>query len=139
MAPPRLEPSINNNISDRELRNFVTDFSLGYEAGDLDQFMRLFSKDAQTQDRKTLQGIRKDYQELFQGTEKRQFIIDNLKWDRQDDNRATGEGDFRVVVQAPGDPNLTTILGKVTFKVKKGSNGIRIWRLFHTTGGTGTE
>jgi len=139
MAPPQLEKQISNNISDRELKDFIADFIRGYEAGDLALFMNLFAVDAQTPDQSNRQGIRKDYQELFLGTEKRQFIIDNLQWKKEDNNRATGEGGFKVIVQAPGETTLNTFNGKVTFQVQKGPQGIVIKRLEHAYGGGGQE
>jgi len=139
MAPPQPEKQISNNISDRELKDFIADFIRGYEAGDLALFMNLFAEDARTPDQSNRQGIRKDYQELFQGTEKRQFIIDNLQWNKEDNNRATGEGNFKVIVQAPGDTALNSFIGRVTFQVLKGPQGIAIKRLEHAYGSGGAE
>jgi len=139
MAPPQLDKQISNTITDRELKDFIADFVRGYEAGDLALFMNLFAEDAQTPDQSNRQGIRKDYQELFQGTEKRQFIIDNLQWTKEDNNRATGVGGFKVIVQAPGETRLNSFIGRVTFQVQKGQRGIVIKRLKHTYRGSTTE
>lgn len=139
MVTAQLEKPISNNISDRELSGFIADFVRGYEAGDLALFMNLFAEDAQTPDQNNRQGIRQDYQELFQGTEKRQFIINNLRWVKEDNNRAHGVGGFKVIVQAPGEAALSTFIGEVTFQVQKGPQGILIKRIEHTYGNIGTE
>ena len=139
MAPPQPKDQIFNTITERELKDLMNDFVRGYEAGDLNSFMKLFAEDARTNDQSSRQGIRKDYQELFQGTEKRQFLVNNLRWKKEDNNRATGEGDFQVIVQAPGALDLTIVSGKVSINVQKGPQGIVIKRLVHMYTTTGTE
>ncbi len=127
---PAINKKIKSNISLLELDDLVFDFMRTYEIGDLDSFIRLFSKHAHTNDRSDREGIEEDYRELFDVTEKRQFIISQLRWERGL-NTARGEGDFRVNIQLKSNHKLSSYVGRVVLHVKKGTRRVLITRLVH--------
>jgi len=127
---PVVESEIKSNISLQELNDLVFDFMRTYEVGDLESFITLFSRQAHTNDRSDREGIKKDYRELFDITEKRQFIISKLRWER-DLNTARGEGEFQVNIQLKSNHRLSSYVGKVMLHVKKGSRRVLITRLVH--------
>ena len=100
--------------------------------------MSLFSKRAHTNDQSDREGIEKDYKELFQITEKRQFIISKLDWERGV-NTARGEGEFRVNIQLKSDHRLSSYVGKIVLYVKKGSKRVLISQLAHEYEEAGEE
>lgn len=122
-----------NGITIQELDRLGETFSRAYEAGDLALLGGLFAEDARTNDQSSRAGIEKDYQDLFDLSEKRRFTFGRLRWE-QDKNGdgLKGEGDFQAEVQLKGETAVTTVHGKVVFHVKRAPQGIVITEMLHT-------
>jgi curved DNA-binding protein CbpA len=120
------------NITISELNGLVDTFSKAYESGDLDLLLTLFSDDAHTNDQSSKAGIAKDYQDLFEISEKRKFIIDRLRWEQDKAGALKGEGDFQADVQLKSGNTVTSVKGKVLFYVKRGVDGIVITQMLHS-------
>ncbi|MCK4587589.1 MAG: hypothetical protein KAU29_09610, partial [Gammaproteobacteria bacterium] len=101
-----------------ELNQTLENFSSAYKEGNIEQFMVLFSPDASTNDRSTLQGIRGDYVDLFSGTESRRLDYSSMQWQWKGDI-ANGIGTYVVTVRSNGNDNNDIYRGKLRFSVKQ--------------------
>ncbi len=100
----------------------VDDFVHYYNVGDLSQFISLFAKDAKTDDRESLNGIRDDYADAFNLTVKRKFLIDDVQWVMLDGNNGSGSANFVLFVQALGESRFTEYTGEITFYMETRDN-----------------
>lgn len=123
-APPAAK------ITRDELTGFLRRFASVYEAGDLDQFLNLFSENARTNDRTGRRGIREDYEALFRATDLRRMRLGEINWEI-DANQAYGWGDFDVTVKRATDQESYVYTGSLTFVVEKVDGRLRITRLYH--------
>lgn len=105
-------------ISPAALDAVLAAFSKAYDVGNIDQFMGLFSTDAQTNDRATPAGIREDYIGLFKNTSYRQIAFHDMKW-KWDGTTARGEGKYEVVVQSNGSTKRDTYKGPLWIQVER--------------------
>jgi hypothetical protein len=128
-AAPALQPQ---SITIGELDGLVDTFSKAYEDGDLGLLLTLFSDDARTNDQTSRAGIAKDYQDLFEISDRRKFIIDRLRWEQDKAGILKGEGDFQADVQLKNNNSVTSVKGKVLFYVKRGADGIVITQMLHS-------
>ncbi len=118
-------------ISQRELALLIFRFIRSYEDGNLFQFMRLFSKNAKTEDRSDRLSIEADYKDLFRKSAARRFILGNLDW-KYDNDTAKGNGFFEVKIWPKGGDQFKTFTGEVTIEVlKTEAEGLVITGLFH--------
>lgn len=132
--PPAMEtesPQVKL-IPQETLDSLMRVFVRSYEEGDLKRLLSVFAQDAHTNDRTDRNGIAKDYRELFEVTEKRQFIIDDLTWAPVNEERARGEGAFEVKVLLKGETSITTVRGQVKIDVEKRGREFLITRFFHS-------
>jgi hypothetical protein len=123
-------PAVSKQISQAELAGVVKRFEFVYEAGDIEQFLRLFDDDVRTNDRYSKDGLREDYEELFKTTDMRDMILGNVTWEARD-NHADGWGNFEVRTRKAGEQEIKTYKGSLTFYVEKIDGRIRIKRLYH--------
>lgn len=130
--PPLMETPRIEAIPQEELDSMMRVFVRSYEEGDLRGLLSVFAQDARTNDRNDREGIAGDYRELFEVTEKRQFIIEDLTWTQSGKDRAQGEGGFEVKVLLKGEPSITTVKGRVKIDVEKRGRDVLITRFFHT-------
>ena len=117
-------PSITP-VSPEALNTLIDNLSAAYAAGDIEQFMGLFSKDAQTNDRATIQGIREDYVGLFDNTSFRKIAINNLNWNTEG-NTAHGEASYDVDVRPNGKTQLDHYHGQLWIQAERKEGGVRI-------------
>jgi len=127
-AAPVAAPS--KQLSQAELAGVAKRFEFVYEAGDIEQFLRLFDDDVRTNDRYSKDGLREDYEELFKTTDMRDMILGNVTWEARD-NHADGWGNFEVRTRKAGEQEIKTYKGSLTFYVEKIDGRIRIKRLYH--------
>jgi hypothetical protein len=123
-------PAVSKQISQAELAGVAKRFEFVYEAGDIEQFLRLFDDDVRTNDRYSKDGLREDYEELFKTTDMRDMILGNVTWEARD-NHADGWGNFEVRTRKAGEQEIKTYKGSLTFYVEKIDGRIRIKRLYH--------
>ena len=121
---------INYAPTAAELQDVITRFISAYEAGNLSALDTLFAQNAETNDNRSLSGIKKDYQKLFSTTSERQLFINNLHWS-YDKNKATGTGVLSALVVAEGSNKISTLRGEVKITAKKDNNQVLISRLYH--------
>jgi CheY-like chemotaxis protein len=123
-------PAPSNVITQAELATLVKRFEFVYEAGDIEQFLRLFDDDVRTNDRFSKAGLREDYEDLFRTTEMRVMTFKNVTWDPHN-NRADGWGNFEVKVRKTGQQEVKEYKGSLTFYVEKINGRLLIKRLYH--------
>jgi TolA protein len=111
------------------LANLLQSFTKAYEAGNIEQFMVLFAADAQSNDRPNVQGIREDYQGLFENTSLRKIDLKAMTWQWDENGVARGEGTYDVEVQANGQSNTNLYHGKLWIQVEQRDDGARITHL----------
>ena len=129
-AAPAQAPPKSNAISQAELATLIKRFEFVYEAGDIEQFLRIFDDDVRTNDRFSKDGLREDYEDLFKTTEMRRMTLKNVTWEAHD-NKADGWGNFEVVVRKVGEQEIKEYKGSLTFYVEKINGQLRIKRLYH--------
>lgn len=113
-----------------ELKKVMSLFVKAYEKGDLNELVKLFSEDAQTNDQKSKEGVINDYSILFNTTSARQMYIKNMKWNI-DQGAGSGQSDF-VVLVTPKDSGIEqTFKGKLKVTIEKKQQGPMITRFFH--------
>jgi general secretion pathway protein A len=112
-------------VSAAALNAVLAAFGKAYDAGNIEQFMGLFSADAQTNDRPTPAGIREDYVGLFNNTTYRHIAFRDMNW-TWDDNIARGEGKYEVVVQGNGSTKRDTYKGPLWIQVERRDGQPRI-------------
>jgi len=114
-----------NHIPEKELDALLSTLISTYAAGDIEAFMKLFAKDAQTNDRATVKGIREDYVGLFNGTSFRTIAFKDVRWTR-DGDIARGEGIYNVEVQANGQNKRDHYQGPLWIQIERRESGIQI-------------
>lgn len=119
------EPNKQSRLTEDDLNPLMTAFVTYYEAGDIGGFMDLFSSDASTNDRSTIQGIRKDYEGLFEDTFKRRMKLQNLTW-ILDGNIARGESNYSVSVQPEEGVNEVFYQGTLWVQIEPRNGLARI-------------
>ncbi len=129
-AAPVPAPAPSTRISKDELASFLRRFASVYEAGDLDQFVAMFTDNARTNDRIGRKGIREDYDALFRATDLRRMKLGEISWEVEG-NQAYGWGDFEVNVRRSVDQEAYAYTGSMTFVVEKQDGRLRIVRLYH--------
>ncbi len=120
-----------NNIEKVDLINLISHFTIAYEQGDIQQFMRLFSIDATGFDgaiQADRNGIEADYIDLFQTTDSRQIAIKDIAWNTNN-NLSKGISDFVVTVKNVNSDNFEFISGVITFEVEKTKPGLFITKI----------
>ena len=123
-------PPVSNVISQADLNGVIKRFEFVYEAGDIEQFLRLFDNNVRTNDRYSKDGVREDYEELFKTTDMRRMALGNVTWEARD-NHADGWGNFEVSVRKAGEQEIKTYKGSLTFYVEKIDGRVRIKRMYH--------
>jgi hypothetical protein len=126
-----LRELVTNSISKEELNKLIAKFVRSYEEGDLRLFTSLFAEDARTNDQNNRKGIAEDYRNMFEDTEKRQFIFNGLRWVHEDDGKAIGEGGFEVKILPKGEVGIDTYTGSITIHVEKRKQTVLITQLYH--------
>ena len=121
---------VSNVISQADLVGVIKRFEFVYEAGDIEQFLRLFDNNVRTNDRYSKDGLREDYEGLFKTTDMRNMVLGNMTWEARD-NHADGWGNFEVRVRKVGEQEIKTYKGSLTFYVEKIDGRVRIKRLYH--------
>ncbi|MCF6336403.1 MAG: XrtA-associated ATPase [Gammaproteobacteria bacterium] len=112
-------------IPEKELDALLSTLISAYAAGDIEAFMQLFAKDAQTSDRATVKGIREDYVGLFNATSFRMIGFKEMQW-TWDGDIVRGEGVYNVEVQANGQNKRDHYQGPLWIQIERREGGIQI-------------
>jgi len=113
-----------------ELQDITTQLVSAYEAGNLKQFISLFSSEVKTNDRIDLTGVKQDYEQLFATTSDRQMFIQNLKWSNETIG-AKGTGDLEVVILSNEGNPVYSMEGKIQIIAQKIDSMVKITHLYH--------
>ncbi|NOZ52226.1 MAG: hypothetical protein GXP08_03630 [Gammaproteobacteria bacterium] len=113
-----------------ELERFLSRFTYFYNSGDINRLMALFADNASTNDSRGKRNIKADYIDLFNNTHARRLMINQVKW-QVNNNNATGAGDFIVTVLNKNNRERHSIKGKLTITAIKQSQGYYISTLLH--------
>ena len=119
--------------SRRRVNNFISEFTLSYEEGDIKQFMKLFTKDAATNDGTGADLIEQDYSALFDSTEMRVIDLKGLSWELAEDN-ATGKGAFIVTVLRKGGDSMRKFSGNIRLQVVRENGRLKLKGMYHSYG-----
>lgn len=130
LAPRAMSAQANNQLTQAELSNLLSRFTAVYEAGDLQQFLSLFSDKIHTNDRSDKAGLRQDYADLFRTTVMRQITIGDIVWDINGP-QAQGAANFEVRVRKANDGKLHVYRGSISFQVEKNNGRLEIMRMYH--------
>jgi len=122
------------NLSLSEVNALLANFAKDYEAGDINNLMKLFANNAQTTDQTTLSGIRKDHVDLFNATTARQIFLKDIVWDTSA-KVAVGKGNFEVLVKSKGQTEFASVTGTIKIEAVKTSSGPKILKFIHKTAG----
>ena len=114
-----------NRILEKELDTLLNRLIGAYAAGDIEAFMKLFAKDAQTNDRATVKGIREDYAGLFNSTSFRTIAFKEVQW-TWDGDITRGEGIYNVEVQANGQNKRDHYQGPLWIQIERREGKIQI-------------
>ncbi len=117
-------------ITRAEVRAMLRKFVASYEAGNLNEFMNLFSEQARTNERVNRDGIRQDYVSLFRTTAMRRMELRDVTWNLAN-NQAQGLGNFNVQVQKKGEGEVRTYTGSLSLSIEREGQELRITRLYH--------
>jgi CheY-like chemotaxis protein len=131
-------PASPRKISQPELATLLKRFVFVYQAGDIEQFLNLFSSDVRTNAQTSKAGLREDYERLFSTTDMRQMILGNVAWE-VNDNSANGWGNFEVKVRNAGQESIKAFNGSLTFQVEKIDGRLQIKKLYHGQWRAGVE
>jgi len=114
-AEPANDVDVANALLNRLLRS--------YEAGNLPEFISVFSPDAVT-DGGGLDFIREDYRDLFSSTQRRHLAIKSMSWTIKP-KVIYGEGHYTASVGYAGADNIKVTKGRLMLEVSKlGSNSM---------------
>ena len=128
--PPSEEQDISRAPTPSQLQDITTQLVTAYETGDINQFSSLFAADVKTNDRLDLEGLKKDYQQLFNTTSDRQMFIQNLKWTTENIG-AKGTGDLEVIILSDTGGTVYTMTGKIQIVAQLIGDDVLITRLYH--------
>jgi len=117
-------------ISEERLLSLMDIFRWAYDVGDLDTLVELFSSDVHSDEGVNRQDIENSYQRLFNVTDERHLVLNDLQWSSAGD-AVRGEGKFTVSVKERGRNWVSSYRGKITLRVVKHDNQLLITVLHH--------
>ncbi len=120
-----------NKISYTELKSFVTDFSIAYEEGNLNDLMRFFTKNAVVNNTKSKKAIKADYASLFSSTDMRVIDLHGVSWEIKN-QKAIGQGEFLITVLKKGAETMKNFSGTIKLEVTKSKGKVRLAGMKHT-------
>lgn len=107
-------------------------FVAAYERGDLEGLMALFDEDARIE-RGGRARIRRDYAELFRGSEMRSLRLSGLRWSGEGETMR-GEGAFIARVVRRGEEGMRNVAGSIRVELVKRGDRLLIISLYHSAG-----
>lgn len=120
-------------ISHADLTTLLSRLSTAYETGNLQQLVSTFAPDINSSKGSNRRQMLREYQRLFNITDRRRLVIQDVKWSTND-KQILGKGDFEVFIREKGATKFTTYHGKISFAVAKESNAVVIKKLDYNYG-----
>ena len=93
-------------------------FRWAYDNGDMDTLEQLFASDARSDEDNNRTAIAHSYQKLFNITDKRRLVFNDLHWSSVGD-AVQGEGRFAISLKEKGRNWTSSYNGKITLRVEK--------------------
>lgn len=128
---PSADSGAQQAMSQQEVDGLLGLFLTSYRAGDISGFLQLFSSDVRTNGRSDLDGIRRDYQNFFGETERREFVLSDMHWNLME-TAAAGQGKFNVGIRYKGDVDTKNVSGTITFLVERRQGTAVFTEMFHS-------
>ncbi|MDH5325974.1 MAG: hypothetical protein OEZ68_07675 [Gammaproteobacteria bacterium] len=107
-----------------ESQQLISRFTAAYNAGNLDAFSAFLSPNVISNGEMGRNNILAEYKTLFETSVKRQMVIDNLTWTRED-YKSIAKGNLSVSIQHKADAPATLYQGRIEFMITKDSNLIK--------------
>ncbi|NOX91877.1 MAG: hypothetical protein GXP18_05350, partial [Gammaproteobacteria bacterium] len=115
-------------IPKADLKILLSRLTSAYEAGNLRKLVSVFAENARSNDKISLDEIEDDYRKLFDVTDMRKMMINDVQW-KTFKNRMRGKGNFQLVVREKGAGRVVSYDGSIRFDVAQGTRGIVITQL----------
>lgn len=125
-APASLQDS---QIGLAALNKIVLGFEAAYQAGDSIRLAAFFSPTVRTNDQTDRDGVKAQYKTLFENSSKRNLMLTNLSWQRED-NYVKGIGEYKISVTNKGDGSTFEETGKLTMQLENSSGKLLITRFY---------
>jgi hypothetical protein len=117
-------------IDEAEARHLISRFALAYEAGDIDAMDLLFAR--QVQSERMRRDVLRSYRKLFQSSEQRSILLDNISVIGSGDTGAV-IASFTASIQARGASGPQRQSGDIRFDLLREDGQLHIHRLWHET------
>ena len=109
----------------RELRELMIQFTDGYERGDIEAFMQVFTDDLVSDEPGGKPGFKQAYSILFDTTTSRVMMIQNLQWSKKA-KLTIGEAEYRIKTKESNQSAIYDSHGKFRFEVVKANSKAKI-------------
>jgi hypothetical protein len=109
----------------RELRELMIQFTDGYERGDIEAFMQVFTDDLASDEPGGKSGFKQAYSILFDTTISRVMMIQNLHWSKKA-KMIIGEAEYRIKTKESNKSDVYDSHGTFRFEVVKSNNKAKI-------------
>lgn len=129
---PTANPGANQAVTVDQLRMLERGFETAYKSGNIDRLTQLFAVNAQSNSQNSSAGIRSDYVELFNNTQKRDMTFSAVNW-KITGEQAQGEGNYVAHIQARNAAQTQTFSGKVSLGAVNVAGKLLIDRFFFTS------
>ena len=129
-TPTPTSESTITTLSDADLNRLIFYFKRSYESGDINIFGSLFTEDAITNESENRSQIVRDYDALFEVTNKRSINLKNLTWSK-DGLIANGSGTFVLSIVEKEGMAPEEIRGEINIKAEKIDHKAQIKELFY--------
>lgn len=116
------------DISLADLTTLVARLSYAYESGNLQQLTSIFADDMQNVDGADRDQLHDEYRQLFDITDKRRLIINNVAWSARN-QQMLGKGDFQLIIREKGATKPTLYAGQIRLAVAREPRGVVIKKL----------
>ena len=103
-----------------------------YEAGDINDFSRLFVSDVKTSHEKGKQRLMKQFNLLFDSTSLRKIQIKELKVEPRGKTGALLISNIQAEVKHENEPGLRYYNGKIVFRLIQGGPAMQIAEMAHS-------
>ncbi|WP_455218611.1 hypothetical protein, partial [Kaarinaea lacus] len=117
-----------SEITDANLKQFLSDFSKSFEKGDLNSLMALFTETARTSTQTTRNAIESEYKKLFSASKSRNITMVASTWDNEG-QFARGVGQYTTTV-TPQVGSPISVKGEYTMQLQLIDDKIKVSRFY---------
>jgi len=118
-------PAADAVASTGELRKLVFMFVDGYQRGDIQTFMQVFTEDVQSDEGAGRDNLQQAYIDVFNTTTDREMLVKNMHWVQQE-QQMIGNATYEVKIRRNEHTKIKTVTGKLRLDVKKVNNQSKI-------------